>query len=693
MRSGSGVSDAVTSRGRGSLAATHLDVNAVTGRWLLHLSPDASNELRGQFARDLEYELPHAPLPQEPAISLGGFAPQVSIAPNGFSYGTPASVGRTAFPDEHRLQLADTLEVVRGRHLFGVGGDWNRITDRIAGAANGDGTFLYDSGTTNGRDGGLVDWITDYTFNVHAYPNGACPSINAADHLFCFRSYTQSFSATSSKFVTHEIAGFAEDAIELPHSLRLTLGARYDYMLLPPPQQPNPAVDFVLSQIASPIGGATAVIPEDRNNVGPRISIAWSPGHAHTFTLRAGYGAFYGRVPGATVNAALTDTALASSTRRIRITPSTITDCPQVANQGFGYPCAFTAEPPTAVAQTTSALVFSNRFRLPAVQRASLSLEHTAHSVELRAGYAMSIATQLPQSVDLNIAPATHSRTFIVQGGDGMPDLHSGATFLVPVYTERRSTAFGPITALVSNANATYHSFNAELRVNTRVLQLRGSYTFAKAIDYGPQLSATPRRDGQFDPFTNGYDKSLSSLDIRHHFAGDLILRSSVRHGSEFMRRTFDGWQMATIASVGSGAPYSYEIFGGTALSGGRQSINGSGGATYLPTLGRNTLRLPMRSRVDLRTGRNFSLHEHLRLNAFLEAFNVLNTQSYSRVQTRAFLLGTLAAAGAPTPLIFQDSATTAAEGVTTLPFGTPTSSTAGASRERQLEMGLRLEF
>jgi hypothetical protein len=409
--------------------------------------------------------------------------------------------------------------------------------------------------------------------------------------------------------------------------------------------------------------------------------------------MRVGYGVFYGRVPGATVNAALTDTALPSTTRRIRITPATITDCPQVANQGFGYPCAFTAEPPTAVAQTTSALVFSNRFRLPAVQRASLSVEHTAGAVELRAGYAMSIATQLPQTVDLNIAPSTDSRTFVVQGGDGMPGLHSGETFVVPFYTQRRSTAFGPITALVSNANATYHSLNAEIRVNTRMFQVRGSYTLAKAIDYGPQLSATPRRNGQFDPFTNGYDKSLSSLDIRHHFSGDLIVRSRLRHGSEFMRRTLSGWQMATIGSAGSGAPYSYQIFGGTELSGGRESINGSGGATYLPTLGRNTLRLPMRSRVDLRTGRGINLHDHLRLNAFVEAFNVLNTQSYSRVESRAFLLGTPGTAGAPTPLIFQNAAVVAAEGVTTLPFGTPTSSTAGASRERELEMGLRLEF
>jgi hypothetical protein len=305
----------------------------------------------------------------------------------------------------------------------------------------------------------------------------------------------------------------------------------------------------------------------------------------------------------------------------------------------------------------------------------------------------MAIATQLPQSVDLNIAPSTTMASFILQGGDGMRGLYSGQTFAVPLYTARRTTAFGPISALVSNANATYHSFNAEARLHTRGLQLRGSYTFARAIDYGPQLSATPRENGQFDPFTDAYDKSLSSLDVRHRFSGDLLLRSSLHSGSEFLRRSLSDWQLATIATAGSGAPYSYAIFGGTELSGGRDTINGSGGATYLPTLGRNTLRLPMRSRVDLRAGRGFALHEHVRLNAFAEAFNLLNTQSLSRVETRAFLVGTPATAGAPTPLIFQDAATVITEGITTPAFGTPTSSTSGLSRERQLQFGLRLEF
>ena len=61
--------------------------------------------------------------------------------------------------------------------------------------------------------GGLVDWITDYTFNVHAYPNGGCPSIVSAVHDFCFRSYTQSFGQQAVAFDTQEWAGFVEDEL------------------------------------------------------------------------------------------------------------------------------------------------------------------------------------------------------------------------------------------------------------------------------------------------------------------------------------------------------------------------------------------------------------------------------------------------------------------------------------------------
>ena len=713
-------SDAVVARGRGSLGDSEIKIDSVAGRWLHTFSSRWNNEVRGQVARDLEYETPRAPLSQEPAIGPGGYAPQVSIAPNGFAYGTPSSLawsaagGRRAYPDEVRVEIADSMQLKLRGHLITLGGDWSRINDRIDALRNAEGSFSYDSGATGGKDGGLVDWITDYTFNVHAYPNGACPSIVATVHDFCFRSFTQSFGSTPTEFVTHTIAGFAEDAFRVRRDLSLTVGVRYEYTLLPPPQTGNADLDADIAATIKPVWGAVAGLtsrfPEDRNNFGPRLSATWTPHWRDSVlgTVHVGYGMFFGRIPGATMRAAIIDTALPSTTLQVRIRPTTETLCPQVTTvqQGFGYPCDYITTPPAAVAETSSAVVFASNYRVPVVQRATLMLEReVGKHTQLRLSYVTALATQLPGSTDINIAPSPGYASYVLQGGTGHAGLQDGQTFVVPVYTQRLLSEYGPVTSLVSNSNATYHAATAEAQLRgfqrhgLKSLELRGSYTFSRAIDYGPQSSAVPGADTQFDPFTHGYDKGLSNQQFPHRFAGDLIYKTSFARGPEWARKTLGAWRIAAIGIAGSGAPYSYQIFGGTYLSGGRETINGSGGATYLPTIGRNTLRLPARERLDLRVGREFGLPwkvagSGVKVNVFAAAFNLLNTVNLSRVETRAFLPGTPAYVGAPTPLVFQDAAAIALEGLTTTPaFGTPMSSTTGLSRERQVELGIRVQF
>ncbi len=723
-------SDAVVARGMGSLGDNVVDVDVGSARWVHVFSRRWNNEVRAQGAHDLDYQTPHAPLAQEPAIGPGGYAPQVSIAPYGFAYGTPYSLspgvngGRSAYPDELRIELADTMQLHLGRHLVMLGADWSRVHDRIDALSGQEGSFHYDSGTTNGKDGGLVDWITDYTFSANAYPNGGCPSIDATVHYFCFRSFTQSFGNLDTQFVTHDFSGFVEDAVRLRDNLTVTLGMRYDYMLLPKPQLANPLLDANIAMIGGPIHGATATFPEDRNNFGPRLAAAWSPRSVwglparwepksgQLFTMRLGYGLFYGHIPGATMRAALIDTAMDTTAMHVRIRPTTITDCPQVTvvQQGFGYPCDYTSAPPSAVAETTSATVFASNYRVPMVQRGMLSVERAlGRRTSVRLSYGMALARQLPGSTDINISPSPGMVSYQLQSVDGVLNkykgLHEGETFVVPLYDQRPILNFGAVTALVSDANATYNAFTAEGQMlglrwrGFRELELRGSYTYSRSIDYAPQTSAIPRLDSQFDPFHNGYDKGLSNQQFPQRFSGMLAAPLHERHGPRAVRLVLDGWRVAAIATAGSGRPYSYMVFGGSYMRGGHKTLNGSGGANYLPTVGRNTLRLPPRGNVDVRVEREVKVGRATHLNAFAEAFNLFNAQNISGVETRAFLLGTPQTIGnssatGPTPLIFQDAAGIATEGLTTdIPFGTPNSTTSGVVRERQIEVGVRLQF
>jgi hypothetical protein len=678
----------VVDRGIASLGSGHTKVDAAAARWLWAASSHFANEVRVAYGRDFQFEQAQTPLPQEPAIGLDGLSPEISIAPNGFAFGTPAGVGRRAYPDERRVQIADVATLAAGRHLLQAGLDVSVIHDQVSALDNTVGTFRYDSGATNGRAGGLVDWITDYTFNVHAYPNGACPSINAAIHLFCFQSYTQSFGEQAASWSTTDLAGFVQEHWRARRNLSIDAGVRYEYELLPLPQHPNAALDAVFGS-----EGATSVFPEDRNNFGPRVGAAWAPFGARRGVVRVGYGVYYGRVPGATVRSALVNTALTASATSVRITPSTITTCPQVANQGFGYVCSYIAVPPAAVAATTSATVFSRRFRTPMVQQGSLAVERgVGANVVLSATYLMNIDRQLPGSVDLNIAPSTATMMFQLQGGAATTGVRDGDTFVLPVYTTRTNNSFGPVTAVTSNVSASYNALALEARRRSRRgFEFRAAWTWSKAIDDGQTAGAVPSLNTQLDPFTVRYDRGLSRLNFPHKVVLSAVWEPRVKTNELWLARAANGWSLASIFYETSGRPYSYEIFGGTRLSGGRESINGAGGAVYLPTVGRNTLRLPDTSRMELRVARTVRLNDRVRARGTVEAFNLFNRVNYTGVQQRAFLVGTTAAG--VMPLIYQDAAAIAAEGLNVRPFGTFTEAGTSQARERQLQLGLRLDF
>jgi hypothetical protein len=673
--------------GRASLGSTYTKLDAMLARWMWLAKPRLSNELRVQFGRDFQYEEAPGPLAHEPAIGPGGTAPEIAIGPYGFTFGTSPSLGRKAYPDESKVQLVDMISWMHGRYQIQLGVDLSLVHDDIDALTNTQGAFHYDSTTTSGHAGGLVDWITDYTFNVNAYPNGGCPSIVAEVHDFCFRSFTQSFGQQAVTFDTQEWAGFLQDNWHLRPGLTINAGVRYEYELLPLPQQPNAALDAAFGQ-----KGATSVFPEDRNNFGPRAGVSWEPFGQGRGIVRVGYGLYYGRLPGATVRSALVDTAQATSARHILITPSTVTNCPQVANQGFGYVCAYLTNPPSAVATTTSAMLFDRRFRLPAVQQGSLTFEReVGGGVVLSGTYLMNLDRQLPNSVDINIVPATATKEFQLQGGTGAVGVQDGETFVVPIYTQRVDTSFGPVTDIVSNANATYNAMVLEGRRRLHGgLEFRGSWTWAKAIDYG-QGGATPRTNAQFDPFDVRYDKGLSALNFPHKVLVSAVWQPTIASVRHWLRTATNGWMVAPIYTESSGRPYSFDIFGGTRLAGGHESINGAGGAVYLPTVGRNTLRLPDTSRIDLRVSRAVRVTERVRARGTVEVFNLTNRVNYSAIMQRAFLVGT--EANGVTPLVFQNAATVAAEGLNVRPFGTFMAAATGQSPERQVQLGVRVEF
>ena len=180
-------------------------------------------------------------------------------------------------------------------------------------------------------------------------------------------------------------------------------------------------------------------------------------------------------------------------------------------------------------------------------------------------------------------------------------------------------------------ANGTYNALVVEATHRGRKgLEFQASWTWAKAIDYGQSNGATPRTNGQFDPFAIGYDKGLSTLNFANKVTASAIWEPAVVTPKRWLRAAANGWQVDPLLQVMSGRPYSYEIFGGTRLRGGHTSINGSGGAVYLPTVGRNTLRLRETVHLDLRVSKGVKVTERVRLRATAEVFNLPNHVNYT---------------------------------------------------------------
>jgi hypothetical protein len=304
----------------------------------------------------------------------------------------------------------------------------------------------------------------------------------------------------------------------------------------------------------------------------------------------------------------------------------------------------------------------------------------------------MNLDRQLADSVDINIAPAATMETFQLQGGTGAPGVRDGEMFTVPVYSQRVDASYGPVTDLVSDANASYNALVIEARRRSvGGLEFRASWTWSKAIDFGESNGATPRTNGQFDPFDLRYDKGLSSLNYPHKLVVSAVWQPKFSSKRRWLRAAGSGWSVAPLFTERSGRPYSFNIYGGKRLSGGHQSINGSGGAVYLPTVGRNTLRLPDAANLDLRVSRTLRATEKVKVRGVAEIFNVTNRVNYSGIMQRAFLVET--AVDGVTPLVFQNAATVTAEGLNVQPFGTFTSASTGQLGERRVQLGLRLEF
>src|SRR5712692_4263489 len=339
----------VVTRGVASFGDDLVNDDFANLRLVSILSSHLVNEARFQYGRDNEFEFSQAPGPGEPTTGPGGKPPQIGIASfaGGITIGKPNFLERRAFPDESRVQFADSMTVNHGRHVFKFGGEYNRAHDTSDNLFTEGGNYTYSR---------LADFLSDF-----AKPN-SCAGKG------CYSSYLQGFGPSKFEFATSDFSVFAQDDWRVVPRLTFNVGLRYEYERLPKPQ------------ILNPLAPQTASFPSDNNNFGPRVGFAWGITWDGKTSLRGGYGVYYGRIINSTIANAITNTGAPGAQATVFFRPA-FAGAPT-------YPTVFSSGSPTP---SKNIVVFSPNMQNPLIHEADLVLEREiAHNTVVSASYLFS---------------------------------------------------------------------------------------------------------------------------------------------------------------------------------------------------------------------------------------------------------------------------------------------------------------
>ena len=609
-----------------------------TDSFIAKLSSVASstlvNEFRFQTSRDFLFGSAQTAAANEPTTAFG-LPPGASIGGGGITIGTATYIPRDKNPVESRIQFADSVSWTHGRHLVKMGMDVNRVRDQVDSLSTKYGLFTYNN---------RVDWISDFTS-----PAGKR-----------YTRFEQTFGLSQYKFTTLDLAGFVQDDFRMTPRLTLNMGVRYEYQSMPP------------AQLANPLLPASSKLPNDANNIGPRVGFAYDLKGDGKTAVRGGYGIYYGRFLNSTIASALTQTGVATATKGFNIAPSAV--CAPL------YPAVFSVAP-TCGGLAPDVVLYGHSEGAPAIHQADFSVEHEfSKGNVVSATYLVSRGTHLPAFSDSNLPTTTKTLNYKIVGSP-----FTGQIQPIQVYTGLRpNTNFARIINVKDNIKSKYDAL--VLQMNRRLnsgLQLSANYTFARAEDGGQTSTTFVPFSGSsmFDPNNLKLEDGRSNLDIRHRFISNAVWQpQTFDHSNMFAKALLSGYTIAPIVIVSSGRPYTGSISGNApgGCTGGLTVVNCAAASARAPWIKRNSYQQNMTYNVDMRIARRIPVKEVGSLELVAEAFNVFNHVNVTDVNTRQFTTGGTAAA----PTLVADPL-----------FGVPSGSAGTLTRERQMQFAIRFHF
>ena len=628
------------------------------------ISPSLVNEFRAGLNR---YRLDYTANQFAPGAGLGNQlgVPNSNVTPSEqnlpiFSPSGYLGIGQTRslplFRRENTFQYVDNVTLTKGVHTLKWGVDFRRRQLTIYQTNMGNGRFNFSPALTDSRQPAGLGGDAAASFLL------GYPTLIGHDYTFNWPGQRGS-----------EVGLYFADDWRITKKLTLNLGLRWDYYT-PFSEVSNRWANFNLTTGKIDIAGRngvseTAGIQAYYKNFGPRFGFAYQA-LSHT-VIRGGFGLFYN--PTGSEGGSLRLFRQLPFGLTVNNSPGDITVAPgQRVSDGFA------ALPPLnlALADNPSGAM-------------------TAVDPKFRPSY----AEQFNFTVEQEIAPI---QTVIKMATLGNLGRHLYNTYnanqAVPgataLNTRRPLYALNPLVTDVNyfttNGLSEYYAFQltVDKRFHRGVSVLAG-YTWSHAIDNVPlEFGGGAAGPQPQDPRYLSRERADSIIDIRQRLTISFLAELPIGKGKAFLNHggpvdwILGGWQTNGILSAQTGLPFSPVLQTATTNTGTGSRPDVLAPVTYPGTLqnwfsvgsygipaqytygnaGRDTLRGPHRTNLDLSLFKTFTVREQTRLEFRAEAFNVLNHPQF----------------GLPNPNIGNGQA-----GVITSIVGNP----------RQLQMGIRFQF
>lgn len=567
------------------------------------LSPGWISHLRAQFSRDR----------QQSYSNSSDVLVKISSVLNGM--GRSNLLPRQT--REHRLHVAETLNLEGTRNSFKAGGDllltW--IYDFFPSQQSGEYLFYpikVNPFTFEPMQAGLK--LTPLRAYAHGIPH----------------YYLQNFGRATSNPDTNEYAAFAQDALRITDHLALTLGVRWDLQTF-----------TTAGLVSNPLFPPSGKVPYQPYNFAPRGGLAYSFGGKRPLVLRVGYGIFFVRIPQIYNSIVQTENGIAEAQLFLNNSdyydhqvfpsyPNPLVSCP-LMSRSCSLPAGFTQ----GVTNRVSA--FAPNFVTPRVQQASITLEkEVADRTTLSISVLNVHGQHMIRALDVNL-PQPIASTYPIFDSTGsvfQNGYYTVNSFATWQFTRSLRCPWPPcinplgrpIAQLGSinefqSAASTYYS-GATFSINRRVSRgtyLRLSYTFAHAIDDGQDALVAGQPATVQNSYNPAAERGPSVTDQRQRLVAAFSVEPRPFHrGHELLGRFFNEWRISSVATYGSGRPVN-----GTVAGDPNQDANDLN--DRLPGYTRNGFTGPNYATADLRLTRRVRLNERYRLSFSADVFNLFN--------------------------------------------------------------------